>query len=603
MGVSFSGMASGLDTDSIVKAMLYNQQSKIDNKYREQVTLTYKQEVWSDVNKKMQDFYTNYVDSLKYQYTFKKYKATASSSAISVTAGENAALGTHNFTVEQLAEGAQAVSRSIAGTSVTENTKLADLGVLGNTTLAVTAADGSVSNITIDVTSQAGDTTGNPPKATTIGELADILATKGVNLSIGISANEESQITISGDPGIKLQGGVLKKLGMSESTIETTNSTVGKAIGTIGAETNLVSGLGITAGSQITLNGAQITIEASDTISTLTSKLKAADSSLNVSFDDTSKSFLISTKSTGESSMISIGGDSNTLAKLGLTAATTMGKNAKYTYNGTALESETNTVSVNGLTATFNAVTDTNGNGIGDASEKVNVAIGQDTEGIVDYISKFVDAYNDLIKDLNDLYNAKKCKYEPFSESEEEEATDEQKEKREEAVKKSVLRKDDTLYDILNSMRSSLYANVADNKYGSLAGIGITTGNYTENGKLYLDKDKLTAALQEDPEAVMNLFTAREGTNAEGKNTTGIGQLLNKQFNKMKAGINNVKSYNSYYNDKSMTSDIDTIKDRITTLRERYESQKKIYMKKFTAMESALAALNSQQSTLSQYFS
>ena len=59
MGISFSGMASGIDTDSVITAMLATQQNKIDKKYKEQVTTTYKQEVWADINKKMQDFYSD----------------------------------------------------------------------------------------------------------------------------------------------------------------------------------------------------------------------------------------------------------------------------------------------------------------------------------------------------------------------------------------------------------------------------------------------------------------------------------------------------------------------------------------------------------------
>jgi flagellar hook-associated protein 2 len=46
--------------------------------------------------------------------------------------------------------------------------------------------------------------------------------------------------------------------------------------------------------------------------------------------------------------------------------------------------------------------------------------------------------------------------------------------------------------------------------YNHLSQIGITTGGYLENGKLYLDTDKLTAALQNDPDGVMRLFTNSE---------------------------------------------------------------------------------------------
>lgn len=598
MGIAFTGMSSGLDTDSMIEAMLYTQQSKIDKKYQEKMTITYKQDVWDEVNDKLEDFYSKYVTELVYQSTFSKYTATSSNSAVSVSATSSAASGTHVFSVHQLAEGAQASTNSITGKKVTNNTTLSELGVLGNTALSITttAADGTENVESIAVRADY-----------TLYELKYLLAEKGIDLDVDEDTSELtlSQNSSSTASNIEVQGGLLKKLGMSSSDVNlnaTSTDGNGSAIGTISTDTTLAQ-LGLTDAGEITLNGTTLTINTSDSIGTVVSKLKSADSNLNVSFDETSKSFLISTKETGESSVISIGGDSEVLSKLGLNSGTTLGKNAVYTYNGNELEAESNTVTINGVTATFNSVTDANGDHVVDDSEKVNVQVKQDTDALVDFITGFVEDYNALIEDLNSKYNAKACEYDPFTEAQEEEATDEQKEKREEVIKESVLRRDDTLYDILSSMRSSLYASVADNKYGSLAGIGITTGDYTENGKLYVDEDKLREALNEDPEEVMKLFTNREGTNSNGKSTTGIGQLLYKKFQNMRTSIDGVKSYGKYYSDKSMKDELDEVKDRIKVLKERYESQKKMYQDKFSAMETALASLNSQQSTLSSYFS
>jgi flagellar hook-associated protein 2 len=65
MGIGLSGMISGLDTDSIVEAMVGGQtakKTKVDNK----ITLNkWTTNAWSDLNKKIYSFYTEFASKLR----------------------------------------------------------------------------------------------------------------------------------------------------------------------------------------------------------------------------------------------------------------------------------------------------------------------------------------------------------------------------------------------------------------------------------------------------------------------------------------------------------------------------------------------------------
>ena len=66
---------------------------------------------------------------------------------------------------------------------------------------------------------------------------------------------------------------------------------------------------------------------------------------------------------------------------------------------------------------------------------------------------------------------------------------------------------------VLSDMRLALGGAVEGlEEYKSLADIGITTGTWFENGKLYLNEEKLRSALSDNADEVRDLFTqAGEG--------------------------------------------------------------------------------------------
>lgn len=129
MAVRLSGIASGMDTESIVAELMSAQRlrsTKIENK---KTRAEWKQDQWKDLNKKLYSFYTGSLSKMRMQGSFSTKTATSSdASKVSVTAANNAAEGTHQIKVSSLAS-AQFVTGSKLGSTVTAGTTLSSLGV------------------------------------------------------------------------------------------------------------------------------------------------------------------------------------------------------------------------------------------------------------------------------------------------------------------------------------------------------------------------------------------------------------------------------------------------------------------------------------------
>lgn len=345
--------------------------------------------------------------------------------------------------------------------------------------------------------------------------------------------------------------------------------------------------------------------------STVNDFLKACTKAgLNASYDTTQDRFFISSKESGTANAFTItdGADGKVLANLGLGNITydkstkdvtvTPSNNDIYAvkpsdctvvYNNALLTSSTNTITVNGLTITAKA----------ESTSPVNITVSKDTQKVYDMVKNFVKSYNELIKEMNELYNASSAKgYDVLTEEEEEAMTDDQVEKWNDKIKDSLLRRDTTLGGLVDSMKSSLQKSVKVNeKSYSLSTFGIGTTDYTEKGLLHIygdaddsavsDKDnKLMKALEEDPDTVMEALSGI---------TSGLYKTMTE---KMKSST--LSSALTYYNDKEMDKTMIRYKEELTKMETRLQTLESRYFKQFTAMETAMAKLNSQSSYISQ---
>ena len=257
--------------------------------------------------------------------------------------------------------------------------------------------------------------------------------------------------------------------------------------------------------------------------------------------------------------------------------------------DGAILTGEGNSFTVAGVTYSIKNVT---------AGEKVSITIGQDTDAVMGMVKDFVKSYNELMTEMNALYGADSAKgYEPLTDEEKEAMSDKQIEMWESKIKDSLLRRDDSLNSVITGMRSSLQTSVTVNgtQY-SLASFGIVTGNYTERGLLHIYGDSEDSAYADQSNKLLEMFSKNPEEAAQA--LSGIAMnLYNTLQDKMKG--NSVSSAMTFYNDKEMKKQITSYKEEISKWETRLEDMEERYYKQFSAMETALAKLQSQSSYLS----
>ena len=102
-----SGLASGLDTDTLVKQIMAREQAKLDKiKQKQQIDL-WKTDAYREVTSSLQSFYNEYFDTLSsknlksannFASFSTSYAATTSTDYVTVTAGASARAGTYKIT-------------------------------------------------------------------------------------------------------------------------------------------------------------------------------------------------------------------------------------------------------------------------------------------------------------------------------------------------------------------------------------------------------------------------------------------------------------------------------------------------------------------------
>ena len=262
--------------------------------------------------------------------------------------------------------------------------------------------------------------------------------------------------------------------------------------------------------------------------------------------------------------------------------------------NGATLTSSNTTLDVNGLSLNLVSASD----------REVKVTVSNDSTAVYDAIKDFVEQYNSALSEMNKYYYADSARgYDPLTDDQKEAMSDEEVEKWETKIKDSLLRRDSTLSGILETFRTSLTGitvKASDGKTYSLANLGITTGkDYKEYGLLHIKGDEddtdyadpentLQSMINSDPDIVMEVMS-------------GIVSNLYDSINKKISTTTTMKSALSFYNDKEMTKQMTQYKKDIKSWETKLSDMEDRYYKQFSAMETALSKLQSQQNSLASY--
>lgn len=476
------------------------------------------------------------------------------------------------------------------------NKFLKDNGITG-ITASVSAGKISFSN----TNGVKADENGNPVAKATASISGDALgalgiATDGITGEASLNVNYVPQLDDEGDEVkdsagktvYKAEGGVAAAA--SALTYKVDNSSI--------KGDSLVSDLFNFNGSASTTislgsNYNDITINATDTVDDVLDKF--SKQGINAKFDTTNQRIFLTAPNTGAAKDFTLlDGGSGFLSTLGLDAASATkvdGQDSSITLNNVEFTSATNSVNVEGLGLTFDLKA-ANAEG-----EYNTVNVSNDVDGVYNMVKDFISEYNKLVASMSTSYYADKCTYDPLTDEEADAMTESQVNKWEEKIKTSILRRDDTLSSVMSTMRSALSSTVEiDGKNYGLSSIGIHTGEYTERGVLHIYGDaddasfvgkdnKLKELLSTDPDKVMNVLAGLT-QNLYGSLTT-----------QMKSST--LSSALTLYNDKSMNKQISEYSDTISTMETKLTEMEDRYYKQFSAMETALAKLDSNKSAVS----
>jgi flagellar hook-associated protein 2 len=157
MTIRLSGLTSGLDTDTIVQALVSAYSYKKDKYVKAQTKLSWTQDSWKSLNTKVYSLYTN-ISSLRYSsaYTLKKTTVSDSTKA-SVTASNSAVNGSQKLNILQVAQAGYLTGGKL-DKSTTTSTTLAELGYTGgDATINVDKGDGTSQSFTVSATSKVSD--------------------------------------------------------------------------------------------------------------------------------------------------------------------------------------------------------------------------------------------------------------------------------------------------------------------------------------------------------------------------------------------------------------------------------------------------------------
>lgn len=112
--IRFTGLASGMDTESVVKAILTPYQNKIDKLNKNTTLAEWRKQAYKEMSNKIQNFRTGALNKVRYESTLNQKKVELSQTgAIKVDNQANSLEGTHKIQVNQVAEVATVNTKSI----------------------------------------------------------------------------------------------------------------------------------------------------------------------------------------------------------------------------------------------------------------------------------------------------------------------------------------------------------------------------------------------------------------------------------------------------------------------------------------------------------
>ena len=230
--------------------------------------------------------------------------------------------------------------------------------------------------------------------------------------------------------------------------------------------------------------------------------------------------------------------------------------NAEFSYNGIRVSRPSNIIDdvVNGVTLEL----------IGTSENPINVSISRDNETIISEVKAFAEAYNTLIAKLEEL-----TRYD------------------EDTKIAGVFNGNTDIRSIKSSLRRALGINrYEDGKNISLASFGF---DFTDDGRMLFNENKLRTELSTNPERVMNFFRNSTTTiNGKESEQSGAFSLVEKELDLLVGiGDSRLKLF-----EETLTNDDKRLKDERKRNLEMINSRYETMANRFAAYDSQIAKAN-----------
>ena len=572
--ISFSGLASGLDTSSWVEAFVSVKKEEATTLQTNLKSIQTTKTTLTDTKSKFTSLRTAIEKLTDAKFggsfdLFAKNSATSSNNDIfSATVTSNAARQTYDIKVQQLATYTKATSKESASAVADDSTKLSNLGITSGS--LTTYVNGKKTTINIG-------------KDDTLGDLKSRLAEAGIKTEIDNNGVLKLSAQNSGDTihvGATTDGTNLTSLigltAQEDGSYASTNSLFKASVSSKLTAEDSGFNERIKAGT-FTIGDATFTIDDKTTLSSLISEINNNDKAQAYAYwDDASGKLSITSKKEGASYINIEAGTSNFTDVMGFTTseydsegkvvsskmyteAQELGLNAIFSVNGTQMTSTSNTVTsdisrMDGVTLTLKrANTEDDGN--------TTLKVSQDTSQLKEAVKSFITAYNETIAKVDEV-----------------------------TASGADLHGETSLTSLNRTLkRYSTSSNSNDGVYKLLSDIGIKTASADGNNlsadtyELSLDEDKFMKALEENPDSVKSILTGDTGVLSMMEDT--IEQSL-----KASVGFFDVKTSTLDSNIKKMEEKITKKNTGITTYKSQLEA-------KFQKMEQAIASMQQNYSS------
>lgn len=542
MGISSSvGLVSGLETESIISAMMNLEKAPITQLQQKQAVYQSKISSYGMVKSALSKIQSA-VSALKNTDTFAPGLTATSSNkdilSVSVSDSDAANAGTYKVIVNQLATSAQMTSNSYSESSST----------VGTGTLHFQVGDGSKQSITIDSDNQS------------LSEIATLIndADMDVSASVLRVAENDYRLTLTAKDTGKDISYSFQEEGFSFETTTQAGSSSGEVMTSQGFASDSTA-LGLTG--TLSVNGNDIALTGTETLNDIQASVDAlAGISAQVVFDSEAGTYSLEVSNDVAEGSVDLNfsdADSGSgLSNLIDTGATVAANKALININNIDVERDSNTIDdlIDGVTIKL---------ADDDPDTTLTVSVNENYNTATTKIQSFVDAYNSAITTLQNLqaYGG------------------------EDSASGDLLG-DSTTNILRTGMRRLLFSSISGlSGVSTLNSLGIEVG---ETGQLTFDSSTFSSVMNSNPDDVTEFFT-RDTTSSKGF-AVSFNNYLNGYLSST-GGILKTK-IDGYTNSSSK------IDNTIESIQTRLNKREETLRKQFANLEQLLSTYSNTSSYL-----